>query len=241
MVKRKADAVAEPASEDKKTTSRKSPRLARIANTPGSKAPAKGFANSDDSMNIVKVKSKIASEDTSSSPHLHLIEETGDLFAAPNFTVLIHACNCEGTWGKGIAAVFKKRYPAAFEQYHEHCVNAKGTDLRGTALLIPPIEESVRGPQHFIGCLFTSHSKGRKKDSVTKILENTGPAMEDLIRQCSKHNETSDVKVARMSMCKINSGLFKVLWEKTRSVLEDIELEDQILSSTIDVVSKEEE
>jgi len=96
-----------------------------------------------------------------------LVEEIeGDIFDAPEGAVLIHACNCQGSWGKGIAKAFKEKYPAAFEVYRSHCrtllsspeytaipnltvmsnepPNAGHTDSRrlrlpeGTTLLIPP-------------------------------------------------------------------------------------------------------
>jgi ADP-ribose 1''-phosphate phosphatase len=96
-----------------------------------------------------------------------LVDEIeGDIFDAPEEAVLIHACNCQGSWGKGIAKAFKEKYPAAFEVYRSHCrrllsspkytsipnsavmsnesPNTRHTDSRrlrlpeGTTLLIPP-------------------------------------------------------------------------------------------------------
>ncbi|KAL1953134.1 hypothetical protein VTO42DRAFT_3569 [Malbranchea cinnamomea] len=53
---------------------------------------------------------------------MSLITETeGDLFDVPDGAVLIHACNCQGSWGKGIAEAFKTTYPAAFRIYRAHC------------------------------------------------------------------------------------------------------------------------
>ncbi|KAK4205807.1 hypothetical protein QBC40DRAFT_214856 [Triangularia verruculosa] len=70
--------------------------------------------------------------------HLILAYQKGDLFDAPPNSVLIHACNTIGKWGGGIAATFKKYYPAAFEIYREHCQNHTPDELIGTALLIAP-------------------------------------------------------------------------------------------------------
>ena len=45
---------------------------------------------------------------------------TGDLFASEAQT-LVNAVNCVGVMGKGIAAAFKKRYPAMFADYVARC------------------------------------------------------------------------------------------------------------------------
>ncbi|KAK2813822.1 hypothetical protein FQN50_000223 [Emmonsiellopsis sp. PD_5] len=98
---------------------------------------------------------------TSNSSSSIITELEGDLFSdAPEGAVLIHACNCQGSWGSGIAEVFKRRYPAAYLIYHAHCnshlstpqtrtITTSSTSTptqqprtlklpEGTALLIPP-------------------------------------------------------------------------------------------------------
>ncbi|KAE8419234.1 ADP-ribose 1''-phosphate phosphatase [Aspergillus pseudocaelatus] len=52
-------------------------------------------------------------------------EMQGDLFDAPDGAALIHACNCIGSWGGGIAKAFKQKYPAAYNIYHSHCQKYK--------------------------------------------------------------------------------------------------------------------
>ncbi|PNS16010.1 hypothetical protein CAC42_4411 [Sphaceloma murrayae] len=152
-------------------------------------------------------------------------EEAGDLFNAPPNTVLVHACNCRGYWGAGIAAVFKKRYPEAFKICNTHCTSSPKDSLPGTALLIPP-QKSDKG-KHFVGNLFTSRSIGKSKDPKAVILNNTGPAMEDLLKQIADFNKgKGDGKIKRIWLCKINSGIFGVPWEKTREVLESVEVPD---------------
>ncbi|KAI7497671.1 hypothetical protein KC367_g5693 [Hortaea werneckii] len=221
---------------------------------------------------------------------LSVVESKGDIFAAPLNSLLIHACNCEGSWGAGIAKAFKTSYPSAYEVYHAHCISHDPEDLIGTALLIPIFhggadndstltaakstrktksrtagnqhlksseQQQQHKHQHFIGCLFTSRSKGAKKrDSPSQILEATGSAMRDLLEQVAKQqsnfegtggedrssstsvNEDAEddegikkEQIARNSqaveeirMCKINSGLFNVPWEKTKAVIEGIDV-----------------
>lgn len=105
---------------------------------------------------------------------------TGDLFAAPSHSILIHACNTLGSWGAGIALVFRDKYPDAFEVYKAHCKNHLNDELIGTCLII---RGGQREDCHDIACLFTSKAFGKKKDSVEDILVSTGSAVKDLIRQ----------------------------------------------------------
>ncbi|KAI7264346.1 hypothetical protein KC345_g8846 [Hortaea werneckii] len=222
---------------------------------------------------------------------LKVVESKGDIFSAPPNTVLIHACNCEGSWGAGIAKAFKTHYPSAYQIYHAHCTSHDPEKLIGTALLIPTFHggadddstpttaksnrktktatagnkqlkssEQQDNHHHFIGCLFTSRSKGAKKrDSPSQILAATGSAMRDLLEQVVKQqsdpkrtvaeepsssvsdnndeaNDEADDEakkeeriaengraVEEIRMCKINSGLFNVPWEKTKAVIEGIE------------------
>lgn len=167
-----------------------------------------------------------------------VIERKGDLFIAPENTVLVHACNCEGSWGAGIAKAFKQHYPDAFTIYNKHCRDTNAEHLVGTCFLIPP---QTKGKKHWVGCLFTSRRKGKKtKDAKTKILENTDAAMKDLLKQIKKletdaadtnaetgGNDEDAEKLApdNIWMPKINSGLFAVPWRETKALLENLSSE----------------
>ena len=169
------------------------------------------------------VKSHVCS--TRSIPKLLELEEViGDIFKAPTNSVLIHACNCKGSWGAGIAASFKNHYPSAYRKYKAHCDNFDAKSLAGTAYLIRSVDWN--GCQHYIGCLFTSIGFGKWKDSPLKILSNTESAMKDLLEQITalrdKGNELGDIQ-----MCQINSGYFGVPWEDTKALLEAIEIRER--------------
>jgi ADP-ribose 1''-phosphate phosphatase len=155
-----------------------------------------------------------------------VVEKVGDLFDAPDEAVLIHACNCIGLWGAGIAAAFKTRYPEAFIEYREHCRSNEVENLNGSALLIPPLEDD--GPKHFVGCLFTSKRPGKGRDSPEEILQNTETAMIDLMQQLALKPEISEIR-----MCHINSGLFNVPWERTKSLIEKLDFKDDNVPRTI--------
>lgn len=160
----------------------------------------------------------------SSPNNFHIEEKVGAIFEAPENTIIIHACNCLGSWSAGIAAAFKQRYPNAYEVYREHCENNTPASLIGTSLLIPPVER--KGPRHFIGCLFTSKKFGRGKDSPAQILGQTGPAMKDLVSAITRLPE-GEGGIEEIRMCQINSGLFSVPWERSKAVIESLELSDR--------------
>lgn len=132
----------------------------------------------------------------------------GNLFSAPKGSIICHACNTKGVWGAGIAREFAYRFPYAHEEYVLAC-KTYGSKLLGTCLLIPTTE---RGG-YIIGCLFTSRSFGRAKDTQNRILLATRCAIADLILQNREQRP--------INMCKINSGLFGVPWNKTKDILKD--------------------
>lgn len=143
----------------------------------------------------------------------------GDLFVSKS-SILCHACNCYGSWGGGIAVIFRKKFPQSYKIYNEHCKRTGAAELLGTTLLIEP-ENGQR-----VACLFTSNLTGARKLPPNEIVHYTDLAMKDLIRQLSqenengqgKENESNDLK--SISMPKINAGLFAVPWDQTELVLE---------------------
>jgi ADP-ribose 1''-phosphate phosphatase len=155
---------------------------------------------------------------SSASNNLQIVHSTGDLFTLPprNNSLLVHACNTQGSWGAGIAKVFAREFPDAYTVYREHCRRNEGADLVGTALLIPPPASNPeengaidgraacgngssggsdrnnrnprRAPRQFVGCLFTSRSFGRNVSSPDRILAATATAVRDLLRQVEEWN-----------------------------------------------------
>ncbi|KAJ5925836.1 hypothetical protein N7454_007346 [Penicillium verhagenii] len=133
-------------------------------------------------------------------------EEPGDLFEAPPRSALIHACSARGSWGKGIALDFARKYPWAYRRYRQHCLKQKDKnevydipDLHatgdgtktvsvrwpvGTALIIYPESLSFpSGANPWIICLFTSFDYGKRVDSPQMILNSTNAALHDLQNQ----------------------------------------------------------
>jgi ADP-ribose 1''-phosphate phosphatase len=222
----------------KTTGSSKTPLNQTKEQVPSTKTPGRSITNDPSTIESTSPSTVTPSKST---PHLSLTYEKASLFDSPHSTVLCHACNAQGSWGAGIAAAFKKNYPAAFKIYAAHCAKWNGTSLLGSTLLIPPQKKSAlkseREAEHWIACLFTSEKKGKGKGSKESILAATGEAIEDLVRKVKAVNETADEadgkskpesskedRIVAVRMCKINSGLFGVPWEATSEVIEAIEI-----------------
>lgn len=139
----------------------------------------------------------------------NVITVKGSLFSAPKGSIIIHACNTKGVWGSGIAKAFAIKFPKARDHYAQVC-QAEGSSLLGKCLLIPT-------NNYVIGCLFTSKNYGQYVDTPDKILAATRLSIAHLILQ-------NEAKLP-MHMCKINSGLFRVPWQKTKSILKETNAE----------------
>jgi ADP-ribose 1''-phosphate phosphatase len=154
---------------------------------------------------------------------LQLTYHTGDMFAnAPKDCLLIHACNTQGHWGAGIAKAFQQHYLKAYIAHHNFCAKAhsKTTPVpTGTAQLLAPVDGDS---QHWIGCLFTSAKYGKAKDKMDTIVKNTITSMQMLLELVKR----ADGEISEIRMCKINSGMFGVPWEKTEGALESIVLQE---------------
>ncbi|KAJ5382226.1 hypothetical protein N7517_000137 [Penicillium concentricum] len=190
---------------------------------------------------------------TSSSPAAaNFVQETpGDLFDAPNGAALIHACNCQGVWGAGIARAFHGRYPGAYEIYRTHCLIYRDhpvthviTDLHGedpqpslvvhrplgTALMIPPQQSDflLHRRRHWIICLFTSEHYGSRVDSEDMIVNNTFAALQhlsgqlrDLPQQGSERTNERPQKLYSNRFC---TGLFNVSWDRISKLIDIVGL-----------------
>ena len=125
--------------------------------------------------------------------------KTGDIFDADLGTYLVHACNCQGMWGSGIAAQFAIEFPKSYAEYREYC--RIGDAAPGDILIC----DEERG--RTVVCLFTSRDYGKLVDSPEKILEATKHALMYLPTDKPIH------------MPLINSGKFLVPWSDTAALI----------------------
>ena len=124
----------------------------------------------------------------------------GDLFKnAPAMTLLVHACNGRGIWGRGIALQFKKEYPIAYADYANWCSqeNRVGKSL-------------ISGR---VGCLVTSKNYGCYADPPQMILKQTKAALDHLMPRLGGFTEIHSPR--------INAGLFRVPWSETEALIID--------------------
>lgn len=149
--------------------------------------------------------------------------------------IIIHSCNCNGSWGGGFAYQLAQRYPRAERDYMDIC-EKYGTKLLGKFVLIP----SYRSEKLLIGCLFTSSFGGTKHDSGESILRYTKLSLDDMSMKLGRNpridQDEVDTFAAKfmknvqwkmetpvsqyaVEMPKINSGIFGVPWERTEQVL----------------------
>ena len=135
--------------------------------------------------------------------------QTGDLFsAAASHRILVHACNCKGSWNPVIATQFQKRFPIAHKDYQTLC-KKHGAALLGMGVMHKRMD-STETP---VGYLFTSWHYGKNKDSIDKILTNTKKSVKCLLSVLPKDMEIHSPK--------INAGLFGVPWKLTEKVINE--------------------
>lgn len=150
--------------------------------------------------------------------------------------ILIHSCNCNGSWGGGIAYQLGVKYPNAESYYIELCERF-GADLLGKFVLLPSCTDSTL----LIGCLFTASFGGPNQGSGESILKYTKLALEDMRKkvvegavglddidvfsntymEAYKGKLKTPISAHQLEMPKINSGIFGVPWQKTERLLEE--------------------
>ncbi len=138
----------------------------------------------------------------------------GDLFDAPQDRLLVHAVNCQGVWGSGVAKTFRDLFADEYALYNKFCsIN----DISDTNYLDVPDNSAIGKALviNRIGCLFTSDSYGKFVDPPDLILKNTELAIQDLLTKTTM----------KFAMPKINSGLFAVPWEDTEKILNKFDVD----------------
>ncbi|SMN20274.1 similar to Saccharomyces cerevisiae YBR022W POA1 Phosphatase that is highly specific for ADP-ribose 1''-phosphate, a tRNA splicing metabolite [Maudiozyma saulgeensis] len=134
--------------------------------------------------------------------------------------ILIHSCNCNGSWGGGIAYQMSMRYPHSERDYIQIC-EENGSNLLGKCALIPSYSED----NLIIACLFTSSLGGSGHGSKESILKYTKEALEDMYNQinvpdiATKYGAIEKLTKYKLEMPMINSGIFGVPWELTEQEL----------------------
>ncbi len=128
-----------------------------------------------------------------------IYKENFDLFDAPKGTLLMHSCNAQGIWGSGVALQFKEKFFVEYEMYNIYC-NAGPEFTLGTGIIF-----------NRVACIIASNGYSHKVDDNETILKNTETSIKMII----------DNSNGPIYLPKINSGLFKVPWEKTELIIKE--------------------
>ncbi len=135
-----------------------------------------------------------------------IVDVSGDLFKNRHRAeALAHGCNCAGSMGAGIAAGFKERYPAMFEEYRRLC-QAKPPEftLGGVFLWL-----DKRRPAVFN--LGTQPRPGRGA---------TYPAVEAALRAMREEADAAGIR--SVAMPRIAAGYGGLSWRKVKALIENV-------------------
>ncbi|KAI9726771.1 MAG: ADP-ribose 1''-phosphate phosphatase [Chrysothrix sp. TS-e1954] len=152
----------------------------------------------------------------------HIEYVTGDVLEAAQGSVIVHSCNCEGSWGKGFAKALRLKYPGHCKRYQIFCKTHKPAQLLGKCLLLGPAEDVGDVQDVWIACLFTRKNIFRGSTKATSqaangVVDATKTSMSDLYRQMQAQNLNRS-----LAMPKINSGLFQTPWQRTADALQSV-------------------
>jgi ADP-ribose 1''-phosphate phosphatase len=143
------------------------------------------------------------------------------MFDAPPGSALIQACNCQGSWGSGVAAAFRANFPVGYKDYSNHCRKHLPTDFRKRSSLVGTsfsswdhMKTKEKEPMFLLISLFTSNHFASRVDSPEAIVKATDSALAQLVQDPNLKT------ITEIHSPKMNSGLFNVPWEMTQEVIE---------------------
>lgn len=156
--------------------------------------------------------------------------------ATASTTFLAHGCNCLGNWGAGIALELRELFPNAYKVDRRSCQETQNrANLPGTSLVIPyestwPLASAdPAAPKVSITCLRTSLGFSRPNqrannpglDNKSLVIAQTRSALRNFRAQLEGMGEERQEEIVIWSP-KFNSGAFKVPWEETEGIIEEV-------------------
>ena len=124
----------------------------------------------------------------------------GDLFAS-SLPAVAHGCNCAGAMGKGIAVMFKKKFPRMFEEYKIRC--KEGLFLPGDVFTWQ--EDGL-----------TVFNLGTQKSWRSKA---TIPAVKAAVEKMLTEAEKEGLDI--IGLPRIGAGLGQLEWESVKDILTE--------------------
>lgn len=156
---------------------------------------------------------------------MQVVENNGDLFhKAPENSIMVHACNCRGIWGAGIARKMRDRYPEVYKAHQAYVRRRPTTELLGNQLLGTATVDAIQWEKRFVGCLFASRDYGTRVDAPSDVLDATELAMVDLLEKIRIYNfdASPNNKITSIYMPRICTGLFGLDWQVVKARLEGL-------------------
>ncbi|KAL6947729.1 hypothetical protein ACO0RG_000311 [Hanseniaspora osmophila] len=127
--------------------------------------------------------------------------------------IIIHSCNCLGTWGGGVAYQLGQKYPKTELEYTKICDYFSNDDPRkllGNFVILPSFKDS----KTLIGCLFTSLGGGGSHDSASSILENTQLSLQKLLKYIQQGKKYCAPPNSPSKQVSINTDVFETKAEE---------------------------
>lgn len=131
-----------------------------------------------------------------------IIYKVGDAVEDSNDPI-VHACNCQRSWGAGIAKQLRLKYPEVYAKYYKFERPKPGKVIE------------LATDNRSILCLHTSGGYGYRRHDPTAILEFTRQSLQELSALVCGLSELDLVSP------KINAGLFTTPWEATEELIEE--------------------
>ncbi|MET1080209.1 MAG: macro domain-containing protein [Pseudomonas sp.] len=126
----------------------------------------------------------------------------GDMFTVDSPRALAHGCNCAGAMGKGIAVIFRKKWPAMYSRYKELCKDG--------FFSLGDVFEWNDG-------ITTIYNLGTQKTWKTKAdILAIRKSLEEL------HRLAIDSGVFEIYMPRIGAGLGGLDWSDVKKVIESV-------------------
>lgn len=133
--------------------------------------------------------------------------------------LIVHACNGQGVWGSGFARQLADKYPEAYEEFRDYLeLQLKKYSASGFYKITSHEVDNINYQTQHIGNCVTSLGYGDMRDLPPEILMNTRISVYSMLKDYCSDEIT-------VFSPRINSGLFKVDWDKTeKMIIEAIDM-----------------
>ena len=129
----------------------------------------------------------------------------GDIFKIEGVNNYAHGCNCAGAMGKGIALIFRAKYPQMYNKYKELCKNGGFTP--GQVMAYPTGGNLSSG-----GVVFNLGTQASWKTGAR--LEYIQDSLEVMVGMAL------DLKITKIAMPAIGAGLGGLKWNDVKAVID---------------------